>query len=192
VNHKEDGEEVSSSLAEAESTLAKYVTSLGVNHKGDGEEVSLSFAEAESTLAAHWIQKKGALPWQEDPMALHADGVEGGGIICKLEPEVSLTNLHPDGSILAIATVMEVDKKATANLFAVLSTRPMTTKMLGTSKTLREGSAIMVFSYHCPMAKVLHYNTIISHQSKGQVMAVAAEAEAPVDSNITIHQRRER
>ena len=51
VNCKEEGEEVSSSLAEAESTLAKYITSLGVNCKGGGEEVSSSLAKVESTLA---------------------------------------------------------------------------------------------------------------------------------------------
>jgi hypothetical protein len=74
-----------------------------------------------------------------------------------LEPEVvSLTNLHPNGGSLAIATVMEVDKKATADLSAVLSARTETMKMMAMSTTLRKGSAIMVFSYRRPMAIVLH------------------------------------
>jgi hypothetical protein len=67
-----------------------------------------------------------------------------------------LTNLHPNGGSLVIATAMEVDKKATADLSAVLSARTATTKMLAMSETLREGSAIMMFSYRYPMATMLH------------------------------------
>jgi hypothetical protein len=43
---------------------------------------------------------------------------------------------------LAIATAMEVNKKATTDLSTVLSARTMTKKTLVTTKTLREGSAI--------------------------------------------------
>ena len=49
-------------------------------------------------------------------------------------------NLHLDGGSLAIATAMEVEEKATADL----------------STTWREGSAIMVFSCCHLMAIVLH------------------------------------
>ncbi len=48
-------------------------------------------------------------------------------------------NLHLDGGSLAIPSVMEVDKKATADL----------------STTWRKGSAIMVFFYCRPTAIVL-------------------------------------
>jgi hypothetical protein len=51
-----------------------------------------------------------------------------------------LTNLHLDGGSLEIATAIEVDKKATADL----------------SATWREESTIMVFSYPRPTAIVLH------------------------------------
>jgi hypothetical protein len=53
--------------------------------------------------------------------------------------EVLLMNLHLDGGSLAIPSVMEVDKKATADL----------------STTWRKGSAIMVFFYCRPTAIVL-------------------------------------
>jgi hypothetical protein len=43
---------------------------------------------------------------------------------------------------LAIATAMDVDEKATADLSAASSARTTMTKMLATTMTLREGSAI--------------------------------------------------
>ena len=61
-----------------------------------------------------------------------------------------------NGSSLAIATAMEVEEKATADLSAMSSARTAMTKMAARSTTLRERSATMVFSYCCPMAIVLH------------------------------------
>ena len=53
-------------------------------------------------------------------------------------------------------TAMELDKKAIADLSAVLSATTAMMKMMAMSTTLREGCAIMVFSYCHPMAIVLH------------------------------------
>jgi hypothetical protein len=54
-------------------------------------------------------------------------------------------------SSLAIVTAMEVDENAIADLSAALSARTTMTKMLATTTTLREGSAIRLantaFSY---------------------------------------------
>jgi hypothetical protein len=54
---------------------------------------------------------------------------------------------------LAIATAIEVDKKATADLSAALSAKTTTTMTLATMMTFREGSAIgpanTAFSYLC-------------------------------------------
>ncbi len=69
-----------------------------------------------------------------------------GAIICKLD-------LHHNGGSLAIATASEVEKKAPADLSPVSSTRTATTRMLATSTALREGSAIVVFSYCHLMAQ---------------------------------------
>jgi hypothetical protein len=61
---------------------------------------------------------------------------------------------------LSIATAMEVDKKATTDLSAALSTTTMAMKTLVTTKTLREGSTIRpanaAFSYCHPTAIVLY------------------------------------
>jgi hypothetical protein len=62
--------------------------------------------------------------------------------------------------ILAIATAMEVDKKATTGLSAASSARTSITKVLATMTAWREGRAIglanAAFPYCCSMAIVLH------------------------------------
>jgi hypothetical protein len=88
--------------------------------------------------------------------ALHAAPQQLRWQLQEKNGRVLLTKLHPDGGSLVIATVMEVDKMATTDLSKVLSARRATMKMLARSKTLREGSGIMVFSYFHPMAIVLH------------------------------------
>ena len=60
-------------------------------------------------------------------------------------------NLHPNSGSLAIATAMEVDKKATTDLSAVSSARTTRMKTLAIMTTMRERSAIgpanAAFSY---------------------------------------------
>jgi hypothetical protein len=77
----------------------------------------------------------------------------GGGMSAKSVPSMFTGEYVLFCSSLAIATAMDVDKKATADLSAALSARMTTTKMLATKITLRKGLTIWpayaAFSYLC-------------------------------------------